>query len=133
MAKRKKPTREAVEQSSFFSELSPHAKQAIAAVLVAVVGVFFLAALFEFGGLAGTYVKLALVSLFGHGAYLAPLVCAVYVYTLLNPTVDERISVPKVIGIALLFLASLGGLHLYTASAGGWVGLGLAWPLTFLL
>lgn len=133
MAKRKKKHRKTEDRPSLFDDLSPQAKQATAAVLVAVVGVFFGAALFEFGGLAGNYVNLTLVSLLGHGAYLAPITCAVYVYALLNPTEDERISLPKMIGIALLFFASLGGLHLYEAGAGGWIGLGIGWPLDILL
>jgi len=133
MAKRKKSNRTATEQTSFLSDLSPQAKQATVAVLVAVAGVFFLAALLEFGGLAGTYVSLALTTLLGHGAYLAPFMCAVFVFTLLNPTEDERVSRPKLIGGTLLFFALLGGLHLYQADSGGWLGFGVAWPLTFLL
>jgi DNA segregation ATPase FtsK/SpoIIIE, S-DNA-T family len=132
MAKRKKTQKEVPARQPLFGDLSPHAKQAIAAVLIAVVGVFFLAALFEFGGLAGTYVNSWLIAFFGHGAYLAPLACAFYVFTLLHPNPDDNVSIPKIIGIALLFIASLGILYLYNEAAGGMVGYGVAGPLIFL-
>jgi len=133
MAKRKKTPVLPADRPGLFHDLSPQAKQAIWAVLMAVLGVFFLAALFGFGGVAGDYVALALTALFGSGAYLAPLVCATYVITLLNPTDGERISRAKLIGIALLFMALLGGLHLYEVMLGGYIGMGIAWPLSFLL
>lgn len=134
MAKRKKPVRSESPKSSFIHELSPQAKQSIGAVLVAVLGVFFLAALLGIAGMAGGYVKYALMSLFGGGSYAAPLVCAIYVYTLLKPTDEERISRAKVIAIALFFLSFLGALELSVEGLGGIIGYYLmAMPLTFLL
>ena len=109
MAKKKSPPKEIiVERSSFFDDLSPQAKQAIWAVLVAIVGVFFLAAIFDMSGPLGHYTFLALDSLFGAGAYLSPLACAFFVYILLNPKDDNHISGSKVFGIILFFLAILG-------------------------
>ncbi len=118
---------------SFFDDLSPQAKQAIGAVLVAIIGVFFLASLFELGGPVGHYTYLALDALFGTGAYLSPLVCGFYVYALLNPKDDNHVSGSKIIGIALFFLAVLGVLEHMQDGLGGYAGLALLWPLESLL
>ena len=137
MAKRKPTAKQSkyvtVESKPWFDDLSPQARQAIAAVTIAVIGVFFTASLFNFGGLIGGWMQVALYWLFGTGAYLAPLVCAFYVYALLNPKENEAVSLSKVLGIALLFIALLGFLELYAATYGGMVGLALLWPLSFLL
>lgn len=131
MARRKGKTKD--QREPWFDDLSPHAKQAIAAVVVAVLGSFFLAALLDYAGLMGGYVREALVWLFGVGAWLAPVVCVGYVVTLLKPKDNEQVSLSKVFGIALLFLAALGLLELSQVDRGGVVGLILAWPLTYLL
>jgi S-DNA-T family DNA segregation ATPase FtsK/SpoIIIE len=135
MAKRKnqKTNKAPSETKPLFDDLSPQARQAIGAVLVAVVGVFFTAALFGFGGVVGIYTDITLSALFGSGAYLAPLVCGFYVYALLNPKENEAVSMSKIIGIALLFVSLLGFLELYQTSYGGFVGLTLLWPLKYLL
>jgi hypothetical protein len=134
MAKKKTPPKEIiVERSSFFDDLSPQAKQAIWAVLVAIVGVFFLAAIFDMSGPLGHYTFIALDSLFGAGAYLSPLACAFFVYILLNPKDDNHISRSKVFGIILFFLAVLGLLEHTSDGLGGYAGLALLWPLSSLL
>jgi S-DNA-T family DNA segregation ATPase FtsK/SpoIIIE len=134
MAKKKSPPKEIiVERSSFFDDLSPQAKQAIWAVLVAIVGVFFLAALFDMSGPLGHYTYLTLDALFGAGAYLSPLACAFFVYILLNPKDDNHISGSKVFGIILFFLAILGLLEHTSDGLGGYAGLALLWPLSSLL
>jgi DNA segregation ATPase FtsK/SpoIIIE, S-DNA-T family len=133
MSKKKLPKAVPVERPSYFSDLSPHAKQAIVAVAVAIMGVFFAASLFELGGPVGHYMYIALDALFGSGAYLSPLVCGFYVYALLNPKDDNHVSGSKILGIALLFLALLGMLEHYAAGLGGFAGLVLLWPLETLL
>lgn len=133
MAKRKKEQAHEQVKTGLLSDLSPQAKQAIYAVLMAVLGVFFLASLFEFGGVAGQYVAMALKAMFGGGAYLAPLACAFFVYTLLSPKDGERISKAKVIAICIISLSLLGALDLYEAGLGGLAGTAIDWPLSFLL
>lgn len=134
MAKKKSPQKEVViERSSFFDDLSPQTKQAIWAVFVAIVGVFFLAALFDMSGPLGHYTYLTLDTLFGTGAYLSPFLCAFFVYILLNPKEDNRISGSKMIGIVLFFLAILGLLEHTSDGLGGFAGLALLWPLESLL
>lgn len=130
---RKKVTKDKAQREPWFDDLSPHAKQAIAAVIVAVLGSFFLAALLGYAGLVGDYVKMGLEWLFGLGAWLAPLVCVGYVIALLKPKDDEQVSLSKVSGIALLFLTALGLLELSQVDRGGTIGLAVAWPLSFLL
>lgn len=134
MATRKKvkPVKDAKESKPLFDDLSPQAKQAIAAVVVAIVGIFFAAALFNIGGWLGEWTRYCLDWLFGTGAYLAPLVCAFYVYALLNPKENEAVSVSKVIGIALLFISLLGLLELAVIGWGGMAGYVLLAPLSFL-
>jgi DNA segregation ATPase FtsK/SpoIIIE, S-DNA-T family len=133
MAKKKPQKEVVVPHSSFFDDLSPQAKQAIIAVAVAIVGVFFAAALFEIGGPVGHYTYIALSTLFGTGAYLSPFICGFYVYALLNPKDDNHVSGSKIIGIALLFLALLGLLEHTEAGLGGWLGIMTAGPLSYLL
>ncbi len=133
MAKKKTQKELPVAHGSFFDDLSPQTKQAIIAVIVAIIGVFFVTSLFELGGPVGHYTYITLDTLFGTGAYLAPLVCGFYVYALLNPKDDNRVSGSKVLGIAIMFLAILGLLEHSSAGLGGWLGLALAWPLTSLL
>ncbi len=133
MPKKKVDKAPVPEPTSFFDDLSPQAKQAILAVVVAIIGVFFTASLFEIGGPVGHYTYVALETLFGTGAYLSPLVCAFYVYALLNPKDDNHVSGSKVIGIALLFISFLGLLEQSSTDLGGWIGKASAVPLNSLL
>lgn len=121
-------------QKPLFHDLSPHAKQAIGAVIMGIFAVFFLFSLFDYAGPLGEYTRIALEALFGTGAWLAPLACALYIYVLLNPrTEDQQVSGAKITGTILLFVSLLGGLELYEESLGGWIGLAVAWPLSALL
>ncbi len=129
----RKKIKKVEEKTPLFDDLSPHAKQAIAAVFVAVLGIFFVAAMLEYAGRVGEYTKVALEWLFGIGAWLAPVVCGAYVITLLKPRADDTISLSKVFGIALFFFATLGLLELIGERMGGMAGNVLAWPLEFLV
>lgn len=129
----KKKSKKVADRDPIFSDLSSHAKQGIGAVVVAVFAVFFLFSLFESAGPLGRYTEVTLHFLFGSGAWLAPLACFLYIYVLLNPSENESVSISKIIGAALLFIASLGGLELYQENLGGLVGLAFAWPLASLL
>lgn len=131
MAKPKKTTNEKSKRL-WFEDLSPQAQQAVWAVIVAVLGVFFVASLLTMGGVAGGYTKSILLTLFGYGAYVAPLICAFYVYVFLNPTEEKLISLSKVLAIALGFVAILGGLEIYQSLAGGYIGKAVGWPLDYL-
>lgn len=122
-----------VEKTPLFHDLSPHARQAIGAVIMGVLGVFFLFALFESGGPLGGYTVIALESLFGGGAWLAPFACFLYIYVLLKPKENETVSAAKVVGTILLFLALLGSLELGQDGLGGYLGLATVWPLEHLL
>lgn len=126
---RRKSKRAPKDNTPFFDDLSPHTKQAIGAVAFVVLGIYFTLALLDVAGVAGEYTKLALQYIFGGGMFLAPIVCAFYVYALLRPREDERVSISKVLGIAFIFLASLGGLELYEAGLGGLTGFILKTPL----
>lgn len=120
---------ERFEKGAFFDDLSPHTKQAIAAVVFVVLAVYFVLALMEAAGVAGDWTKWGLEEMFGSGAYLAPLACLFYVYALMRPREDERVSVSKVVGITLIFLSMLGSLELYSEELGGLVGRSLEAPL----
>ncbi len=130
---RRKSKRSAKDSTPFFDDLSPHTKQAIGAVAFVVLAIYFTLALMEVAGVAGEYTKLALSYVFGGGMFLAPLVCVFYVYALLRPREDERVSVSKVLGIALIFVAALGGLELYDAGLGGLAGFVLKTPLAMFV
>ena len=132
MARKKKPI-EAKERTPIFDDLSPQAKQAIGAVVVGVLGIFFLFSLLGYAGRAGEYTNSGLTWLFGTGAWLAPVASAFYVFVLMNPRDDERVSNSKVIGISLFFISILALLELYQADLGGMAGLSLTYPLTFLV
>ncbi|MES2749618.1 MAG: DNA translocase FtsK 4TM domain-containing protein [Patescibacteria group bacterium] len=120
------------ESKPFFEDLSPQARQAIGAVLLTTVGIFFAAALFEYGGVVGSWTQISLYWLFGTGAYLAPMVCAFYVYALLNPKDNEEVSMSKITGIGLLFISLLGILEISVTEWGGMVGWVLLAPLSYL-
>ncbi|NCN52809.1 DNA translocase FtsK [Candidatus Parcubacteria bacterium] len=117
----------------FFDDLSPHTKQAIGAVLFAVLGTFFILSSLGYAGPAGNLTHRALNYLFGYGFVLAPVICLLYVYVLMRPRDDERVSLAKIIGVALLFFSSLGLFSLAGEQAGGIAGMALEAPLTFLL
>lgn len=129
MAKRKQKQQ---PKKSFFEDLSPQTKQAIGAVGFVVLGIFLTLSLVDYGGRMGNWTNTALAFLFGAGAYLSPLVCGFYVYALLNPKDDEEVSASKIIGIALLFWASLAFLSLYEKGYGGITGAALQVPLSYL-
>jgi S-DNA-T family DNA segregation ATPase FtsK/SpoIIIE len=132
MARKKRSTVEVKERTPMFDDLSPQARQAIAAVTVGVIGLFFLFSLLGFAGRAGTYTDLGLSKLFGTGAWLAPIAAAFYVFVLMNPKEDDHVSTSKMLGISLFFISLLAALELYTEGLGGWTGLSLSYPLSFL-
>jgi S-DNA-T family DNA segregation ATPase FtsK/SpoIIIE len=128
MARKKK--KQVKEKTARFEDLSPHARQAIWAVLFGVFGLFFLFSLLESAGPVGDYTSIALRAMFGAGAWLAPIICAIYIGVLLNPReADQEISGAKKLGTLMLFISLLGGLHIYTPDLGGWLGWLLAEPL----
>jgi S-DNA-T family DNA segregation ATPase FtsK/SpoIIIE len=124
---------EVKEKTPLFDDLSPQARQAIVAVVVGVLGIFFLLSLLGYAGRVGGYSELALSKLFGTGAWLAPIVCAFYVFALMNPREDDQVSVSKMIGISLVFFSLLASLELYSAGLGGIAGMALTYPLTYLV
>lgn len=130
MAKRKKVQQ---PKKSFFDDLSPQTKQAIGAVLFVALGIFLTLSLVEYAGMVGVWTNVALEFLFGKGAYLAPFVCAFYVYALLNPKEDEHVSTSKIVGIALIFITLLASLGLYKEDLGGITGAALEVPLRYLV
>ncbi|MEZ4103747.1 MAG: DNA translocase FtsK 4TM domain-containing protein [Candidatus Paceibacterota bacterium] len=133
MGRKKKKTAEIEERNSIFDDLSPQAKQAIAAVVMAVLGIFLLFSLLGYAGRVGGYTDVALSKLFGTGAWLAPIACAFYVFVIMKPREDERVSVSKIIGVSLVFISLLAALELYKAGLGGITGLSLTYPLSFLV
>jgi len=136
MARRKKPVSRQhqlrVASGSFFDDLSPHTKQAIGAVVFVVLAIFFTLALLNMAGVAGHWTEWGLEAVFGSGAYLAPLTCLFYVYAMMRPREDERVSVSKIIGITLIFLSALGSLALYQEDLGGLAGTLIESPLSLL-
>lgn len=134
MAARKRNNKKKQQRQPFFDDLSPHAKQAIGAVLFVVLAIFFTLSLFDYAGTLGSWVGISLQFLFGNGAYLAPFVCVFYVYALLNPKEDDQeVSTSKVIGIALLFITALGLFESYRNDFGGLLGMVIEYPLSYLM
>jgi len=127
MARRRKK-----QKREYFDDVTPQTKQAIGAVAFAALGVFFVLSSLHYAGVAGDATHRTLNYLFGLGFVLAPAVCALYVYALLRPREDERVSLAKIIGIAILFFALLGLLGLYREGTGGIGGMALAAPLSIL-
>ena len=132
MAKRSNKRRRASEDTGFFDDLSPHTKQAIGAIAFVVLGVFFVLSALGKAGIAGDVTHRSLTTLFGYGFVLAPVICALYVYVMMKPREDERVSTSKVIGVALLFIAALGLISLLKEGAGGFIGGLLLTPLSWL-
>lgn len=134
MSKKKRTSAlEVKERSPLFDDLSPQARQAIGAVIVGVLGIFFLLSLLGYAGMVGGYSEAALTKLFGTGAWLAPLACAFYVYALMNPKEDDQVSTSKIVGISVLFFSLLASLELYSDGLGGFTGLAITYPLTYLV
>lgn len=121
------------EKAPMFDDLSPQAKQAIAAVAVGVIGIVFLLSLLGLAGRVGGYTEQGLQWLFGAGKWLAPVTCAFFVFVLMNPRENERVSLTKMLGITLTFVSLLAALELSTPDLGGVVGLSLTYPLTYLV
>jgi S-DNA-T family DNA segregation ATPase FtsK/SpoIIIE len=129
MAKRKKKKK---KREPFFDDVSPQTKQAIAAIGFVALGLFFVLSSLGSAGRVGDATHHALRFLFGYGFVLAPIVCGLYVYILLKPREDERVSVSKAVGIVLLFLTLLGLFALLNES-GGIIGEGLAGLFRWLI
>ena len=124
--------KKAAPKRNYFDDLSSHTKQAIGAVFFAVLGIFFVLSSFEKAGVVGHYTKVGLTALFGYGAIIAPLVCALYVYVLMRPREDtEEVSISKAVGVAFLFVAILGFLTLF-GDQGGYIGTAILYPLNAL-
>ena len=121
------------EKTPLFDDLSPQARQAIAAVAMAVVGIFFLLSLLDIAGRVGGYTNIGLSKLFGTGAWLAPLACLMYVFVLMKPRENEPVSTSKLVGVSLVFFSLLALLELYSQGLGGYAGLSIIYPLTFLV
>ncbi len=133
MARKKRTVVEVKERAPLFDDLSPQARQAIAAVTFGVIGIFFLFSLLGFAGPAGEYTEVGLTWLFGTGAWLAPVTCVFYVFALMNPTDSERVSTSKILGISLTFFSLLAALELSSEGLGGMAGLSLSYPLSYLV
>jgi S-DNA-T family DNA segregation ATPase FtsK/SpoIIIE len=123
----------AKEKAPLFDDLSPQARQAIAAVSVAVIGIFFLLSLLDVAGRVGGYTHIGLSKLFGTGAWLAPLACLMYVFVLMKPRENEPVSTSKLVGVSLVFFSLLAILELYSQGLGGYAGFSIIYPLTFLV
>jgi DNA segregation ATPase FtsK/SpoIIIE, S-DNA-T family len=124
--------RKVPERAPLFDDLAPHTKQAIGAVGFVVLGVYFTLALIGYAGVVGSYTNSVLAYLFGSGSYLAPLVCFSYVIALMRPKENQEVSFSKIIGIAMMFLALLGYLELYSEKLGGLGGWLVEAPLSIL-
>jgi len=131
MSRKKKNTVIIEEKAPFFDDLSPQAKQAIGAVILGILGIFFLFSLLGFAGPAGEFTEKSLTYLLGKGAWLAPFVCGFYIFALLRPRIDEKVSSAKVLGISLSFISLLALLELYNEGLGGKVGFILAFPFSW--
>ena len=123
MAKKKKP-----EKTPLFDDVSAHTKQAIGAVAFLVLGVFFILAALGYAGVAGELTHKTLSYLFGLGFVLAPMLCGLYIYVLLNPKDDEQVSTSKIVGTILLFFGCLGLLEQIGEEMGGLIGFIVLWP-----
>ncbi len=124
MATRRRKTRVVTpppQTSSFFGDLSPHTKQAIVALFFFVLAIFFLLSSLGFAGIAGDATHSALSYLFGYGFVLAPVVCLLFVFVFMKPRDDNHVSLSKITGISLFFVASLGLLEL-AITHGGIIG-----------
>lgn len=131
--KKRASVNETKERPPLFDDLSPQARQAIAAVTVAVIGIFFLLSLLDIAGRVGGYTNIGLSKLFGTGAWLAPLACLMYVFVLMKPRENEPVSTSKLVGVSLVFFSLLAALELYSQGLGGYAGLSIVYPLTFLV
>lgn len=129
MARKKKKK----DRTPLFDDVSAHTKQAIGAVVFLVLGVFFILASLNLAGVAGEFTHRALTFLFGYGFILAPIVCGLYIYVLMRPREDERVSTSKIIGVILLFFGALGLLELIGEEMGGVVGLAVLWPFVKMI
>jgi len=130
----RKKNKNKTEKRPIFEDLNPHTRQAIWAVILGIFAVFFLFSLWGAAGVAGEWTGATLRALFGAGAWLAPLSCAVYIYVLLNPREeDSRVSGAKILGTVLLFVSLLAGLELSSDGRGGLTGMLLETPLVYLL
>lgn len=131
MARKKKKQKK--ERQPWFDDLSTHTKQAIGAVLLLVLLVFFIMSALGYAGVAGELTHKSLTYLLGYGFIMAPVTCALYIYVFLRPREDERLSTSKMIGAALLFFTMLGFIELITNHKGGMIGEFVLWPFLTLL
>ena len=120
------------EKKPVFDDLSPHTRQAIAAIVFGVLGIFFILSSLQIAGTAGNLTHSAIAYLFGIGFVLAPLACLAYVIVLLRPRDNGYASSSKLIGITFVLFSLLGLIALLDADEGGLLGWLIMKPLSYL-
>jgi len=120
------------EKQPFFDDLAPHTKQAIAAIVLGVLGIFFVLSSLHLAGTAGDFTQMALSYLFGIGFVLAPLTCLLYIVVLLRPRENGYVSISKMIGVTVMLFSLLGLIALYDITYGGLLGWVVMKPLSYL-
>lgn len=141
----KKEEKNSTEDLQEQQDLLDHrVKKSIFAVLIIMVALIFVLSLFNLAGVVGEYVNKGLSFLFGWwGKYLLPLVMVVLGILYFRKMKPIRYTLAAV-GAVLFYLMFLGAIHILRDSSvmveaakqgagGGYVGLGIAYPLAHYL
>ncbi len=116
--KRKNQKREEEEpEARGFGLISRETTNTILGILSVVFSLFFLLAAFRAGGRVGNATYEFLSYLSGVGYYLLPVVFILVAVSLLHER-EREFALPQILGSALLFLSSLGLVHLISENGG---------------
>lgn len=140
---KKEKKEEIVEEGQDEAMLDHGVKKSIIAVLVLMIALLFVLSLFGLAGVIGSYIDKALAFLFGWGRYVLPLVMIVLGVLYFKKMPKIRYTLAAV-GAILFFLVFLGLVHMTRdidlmvdhakqGMGGGYVGLGIAFPLARFL
>ncbi len=120
-------------------DIRSDAKRSVAAIFLFALSILFILGFFGYAGILGTWLDKAAGVISGWGKWLLPFVLA-YAGAILLRRKRTVFYVAKLAGLVIVFLGLLGFFHIYfeqsamlniarSGAGGGYIGLGIAYPL----
>jgi len=137
--KKDREDQEEDEKAEVKFDIRSDAKRSVAAIFLFAAAILFVLGFFEYAGILGQHMDKYSGIIFGWGKWLLPFVLA-YAGAILLSRKKTVFYVAKLTGLVIVFLSALGFFHIYfgeaellsaakIGSGGGYIGLGISYPL----